>query len=120
MLQQTWDPAEAAEAARTIQRLWTENLYTIGLVQAPAALLINKRIRNSHPGAPVFMFEWAEDNIVRERLWVAAEDQIDELFPGTHSGVLSHAVTQRSGPFPNGPDLPHFSLPRPRPGLNRG
>lgn len=79
----TWDPVEAADAAKTIQRLWTENVYTIGLVQAPAALLINRRIRNAHPGTPVFMFEWAEDGVVRERLWAASEDQLTEILPGT-------------------------------------
>jgi len=82
-IQATWDPAEAAEAAKVIQKNWTENVYTIGLTQAPAALLINKRIKNAHPGTPVFMFEWAEDGVVRERLWVAREDQIDELLPET-------------------------------------
>lgn len=81
-IQQTWEPAEAAEAAKKIQRLWTENAYTIGLTQAPAALLINKRIRNAHPGTPVFMFEWAEDGVVRERLWSAKGEQIEELLPG--------------------------------------
>lgn len=83
LIQQTRDPAEAAEAARVIQKNWTENVYTIGLVQAPAALLINKRIKNAHPGTPVFMFEWAEDGVVRERLWAASDDQIEELLPGT-------------------------------------
>ncbi len=82
-IQQTWDSTEAAEAARVIQRNWTENVYTVGLTQAPAALLINKRIRNAHPGTPVFMFEWAEDGVVRERLWASADDQIDELLPDT-------------------------------------
>ena len=82
-IQQTWDPAEAASAAKVIQKNWTENVYTVGLTQAPAALLINKRIKNAHPGTPVFMFEWAEDGIVRERLWAASGEQIEELLPGT-------------------------------------
>ena len=83
LFQETWDAAEAAEAARKIQRLWTENVYTLGLTQAPAALLINKRVKNAHPGTPVFMFEWAEDGVVRERLWVASDEQIEELLPDT-------------------------------------
>ncbi len=82
-IQATWDAGEAAAAARTIQKNWTENVYTIGLIQEPAALLINKRIKNAHPGTPVFMFEWAEDGVVRERLWSVAGDQIDELLEGT-------------------------------------
>lgn len=83
VIQTTWDPVEAANAAKMIQKNWTENVYTIGLVQAPAALLINKRINNAHPGTPVFMYNWAEDNIVRERLWTPAEEQIGELLPNT-------------------------------------
>jgi len=83
LIQQTWDPAEAAEAAKVIQQNWTENVYTIGLTQAPAALLINKRVKNAHPGTPVFMYNWAEDGVVRERLWSAPGDQIEELLPGT-------------------------------------
>ncbi len=77
------DAAEKAKAARSIQTLITENAYTIGTVQFPAALLINKRVRNAHPGTPVFMYEWAEDGVIRERLWTAADQQETELLPGT-------------------------------------
>ena len=77
------NPADKAEAAQTMQTLLTENAYSIGTVQVPAALLINKRIRNAHPGTPVFMYEWAEDAVIRERLWTAADQQEAELLPGT-------------------------------------
>jgi peptide/nickel transport system substrate-binding protein len=83
LIQTTWDPVEAANAAKIIQKNWTENVYTIGLVQAPAALLINKRIKNAHPGTPVFMYHWAEDGIIRERLWAPAAEQVPELLPDT-------------------------------------
>lgn len=83
LINTTWDSAEAAEAAKVIQKAWTENAYTIGTIQAPAALLINKRIRNAHPGTPVYMFEWAEDGVIRERLWTPADQQLDELLAGT-------------------------------------
>ena len=79
----SWNPNDTARNASIIQQLWTDNVYTVGLVQAPAALLINKRIKNAHPGVPVFMFEWAEDSLVRERLWVSKPDQLTELMPGT-------------------------------------
>lgn len=77
------NPADKAEAAQTMQTLLTENAYSIGTVQFPAALLINKRIRNAHPGTPVFMYEWAEDAVIRERLWTTADQQEAELLPGT-------------------------------------
>lgn len=77
----SWNQGEVVSAANEINKLWTENIYTIGLIQAPAALLVNKRIKNAHPGVPVFMFEWAEDSLVRERLWTPKGDQLDELLP---------------------------------------
>lgn len=79
----SWDPVASAEAAKKIQKLWTENVYTIGTVQSPAALLVNKRIKNAHPGTPVNMFEWAEDSVVRERLWTPKDQQLTELLPNT-------------------------------------
>lgn len=79
----TDDAALVTDYSIRMQHLLTDNLYTIGLVQVPAALLVNKRVRNAHPGTPVFMYEWAEDGVVRERLWVPASDQIAELLPGT-------------------------------------
>lgn len=78
------DDAEAqAGFARQIQAILTSNVYNVGLVQVPAALLVNKRIRNAHPGTPVFMYEWAEDSVIRERIWVPASEQIEELRSGT-------------------------------------
>ncbi len=79
----TDDAGEQTAAARQLQKLLTENVYNVGLVQVPAALLVNKRVKNAHPGTPVFMYEWAEDAVIRERFWVPAADQIGELLPGT-------------------------------------
>ncbi|BDU37203.1 ABC transporter substrate-binding protein [Vibrio nigripulchritudo] len=69
-------------ALNRIQQLLTENVYSIGTIQIPAALLVNKRIQNVHPGTPVFMYEWAEDSVIRERLWVPKSLQKKELMPG--------------------------------------
>jgi peptide/nickel transport system substrate-binding protein len=66
-----------------MQTLLSQNYYNIGLIQVPAALLVNKRVKNAHPGTPVFMYEWAEDAVIRERLWVPADQQTEELLPGT-------------------------------------
>ncbi|MES0880914.1 ABC transporter substrate-binding protein [Roseibium sp. SCP14] len=77
------DSAEKLQMTRDIQRLITENAYVIGTIQTPAALLVNRRIKNAHPGTPVYMFEWAEDGIIRERLWTPTAEQVKELLPGT-------------------------------------
>lgn len=77
------DATERAALARDMQKLMTENVYYVGTVQIPAALLVNKRVRNAHPGTPVFMYEWAEDGVMRERLWTPTDLQVDEILPGT-------------------------------------
>ncbi|WP_347860072.1 ABC transporter substrate-binding protein [Planktomarina sp.] len=79
----TDDAALQAGYADRMQTLLSENIYNVGLVQVPAALLVNKRVKNAHPGTPVFMYEWAEDSVIRERLWVPADQQIGELLQGT-------------------------------------
>ena len=79
----TDDSVAQAGYANRMQELLSQNYYNIGLVQVPAALLVNKRVKNAHPGTPVFMYEWAEDAVIRERLWVPAAMQTEELLPGT-------------------------------------
>ena len=69
------DPAAQVELAKQYQTLYTENLWTIGLTQYPGALIINKRFANIPAGAPIFLFNWAEDNIIRERVYVPADLQ---------------------------------------------
>lgn len=80
----TRDADERIALMQTFQKLYTENLYGIGLTAYPGALIINKRFANIPPGAPIFMYNWAEDNIIRERVYVPADAQQDyELHPGT-------------------------------------
>ncbi len=69
------DPEERAALMQEWQKLYTENVYGIGLTQYPGALVVNKRFSNVPHGAPIFMYNWAEDSVIRERLWVAADKQ---------------------------------------------
>jgi peptide/nickel transport system substrate-binding protein len=76
------DNDERAELMKQFQKVSTTNLDTIGLTEYPGALIINKRFSNIPEGTPIFMFNWAEDTIIRERVFVAADKQGDyELFP---------------------------------------
>jgi len=59
------------------QNVYTTNLDGIGLTAYPGALIVNKRFANIPAGAPIFMYNWAEDNIIRERVFVPADKQID-------------------------------------------
>jgi len=86
------DNAERVELMKQYQHLYTENVYTVGLTQYPGALIINKRFANIPAGAPIFMFNWAEDNIIRERVFVPADKQGDyELHPETLPGAPGSA-----------------------------
>ena len=72
---------------KTYQKVATENVNTVGLTEYPGALIINKRFANIPLGAPIFMFNWAEDTIIRERVFVPEDKQADhELFKETLPG----------------------------------
>ncbi|MBP1858657.1 ABC transporter substrate-binding protein [Rhizobium herbae] len=78
----TNDNGERSELMKQYQKIATENVDTVGLTEYPGALIINKRFSNVPVGAPIFMFNWAEDTVIRERMFVAADKQGDyELFP---------------------------------------
>jgi peptide/nickel transport system substrate-binding protein len=84
----TSDLAERVELMKKYQKLHTENVYTAGLTQYPGALIVNKRFSNIASGAPIFMFNWAEDNIMRERVFVPTDKQAGlELYPNTLADV---------------------------------
>ena len=84
----TRDPAERAELMKHYQKVYTENLDAIGLTAYPGALIVNKRFANIPPGAPIFMYNWAEDNLIRERVSVPEDKQLDaELHPDTLPGA---------------------------------
>jgi len=78
----TQDNDERASLMKQYQKIYTENVNTVGLTEYPGALIINKRFSNVPQGTPIFMFNWAEDAIIRERMFVAADKQGKyELFP---------------------------------------
>ncbi len=86
------DPAERKDLMKHYQNVYTTNLDGIGLTAYPGALIVNKRFANIPAGAPIFMYNWAEDNIMRERVYVPADKQIGaELHPNTLPGAPGSA-----------------------------
>lgn len=78
----TADPSERVALMRSYQEIYTTNVYGVGLTQFPSALVLAKRLANVPPGTPVLMFNYAEDSIMRERLFVPTDRQADyELYP---------------------------------------
>jgi peptide/nickel transport system substrate-binding protein len=81
------DLTKRADLMKEYQKTFTQNVYEIGLTQYPGALIINKRFRNVPPGTPIFMFNWAEGAVMRERLYVPKDLQAGlELDPNTLPG----------------------------------
>lgn len=76
------DLGKQLEILNQYNRVFTENLYHVGLVSMPGALILSKRLNNVPPGTPILSFQWAEDAIMRERIWVAPQDRLEELMPG--------------------------------------
>lgn len=92
------DAAERQELMRQYQQVYTQNVYAAGLTAYPGALVINKRFANIPAGAPIFMYNWAEDNIIRERVFVPADAQQDyELHPNTLPGAPGAAGPATAG-----------------------
>jgi len=81
------DAAERVALMQRWQRIFTENVYSVGLSNVPGALIINKRLRNVLPGTPILAFQWAEDSAMRERMFAPKAEQGDyELLAGTLAG----------------------------------
>jgi peptide/nickel transport system substrate-binding protein len=83
------DPARRNELFREYNRVFTRNVYQIGLISVPGAIIINKRFRNVPPGTPILAYGWGEDGSMRERFWVPVDEQgrVAELAPKTLPGI---------------------------------
>jgi peptide/nickel transport system substrate-binding protein len=82
------DPEERRRAMARYQAISIANVNALGLVRFPAAIVVSRRVANVHPGLPVFMFNWAEDSIMRERLFARPGGRSFELRPGTLPGCF--------------------------------
>lgn len=90
--QSSRDPAARRRAMARYQSVSTRNVDALGLVRFPAAIVVSQRVANVHPGLPVFMFNWAEDAIMRERLFArSTSSKTHELRPGTLPGCFDCA-----------------------------
>jgi peptide/nickel transport system substrate-binding protein len=94
----TRDPAERVALMQQYQQIYTSNVYGVGLTAYPGALIINKRFANIPAGAPIFMYNWAEDNIIRERVFTPADAQQGfEVYPDTLPAAPGTAGTITAG-----------------------
>lgn len=91
------DDGARVELMKQYQKISTENINSVGLTEYPGAVIINKRFANIPVGAPIFMFNWAPDSLIPERMFVPQDKQGDyELFkeslpgkPGVGEGPVN-------------------------------
>jgi len=63
-------------------RISTENVHFVGVFVGRYGLAAAKRFKNVPAGMPVFMYNWTWENVMPEQVWVAPEEQIEQLRPG--------------------------------------
>jgi peptide/nickel transport system substrate-binding protein len=63
-------------------RLYTENIYTIGGVIGRYGLALATRFENIPNGAPPFFYQWTWGNVQPDQVWVMPENQLEQVMPG--------------------------------------
>ena len=79
----TFDPAARKELMFEYNRIFTENVYNLGVFVGRYGLGLTKRVKNVPDGTPVFMYQWVEDAILLDALWTPEDQQLPQIRPET-------------------------------------
>jgi peptide/nickel transport system substrate-binding protein len=79
----TFDPEARKELMFEYNKIFTENVYNIGVFVGRYGLGVAKRVKNIPDGTPVFMYQWVEDAILLDTLWTPADQQLPQNRPNT-------------------------------------
>jgi peptide/nickel transport system substrate-binding protein len=79
----TYDAAKRKELMFQYNKIFTENLYDIGIFVGRYGLGLAKRSMNVPPGTPVFMYTWVEDAIGLDYIWTPEDQQLPQNRPET-------------------------------------
>ena len=77
------DSAKRLQLMYDYNRIFTENIYNIGVVIGRYGLALAERFNNVPVGSPVFLYQWTWGNVQPDQFWVSPENQLEELFPET-------------------------------------
>jgi peptide/nickel transport system substrate-binding protein len=68
-----------------LNKLHTEDVYSLGLATGRYGLMLNKNFKNVPIGTPAFLYQWDANNILPEQVWLAEENRTDqgqtEIYP---------------------------------------
>lgn len=76
------DSDRRVELMSEYNRIYTENLYSIGVIIGRYGLAAAKRFNNIPAGMPVFLYDWTWENAMPEQVWVSPDEQLEQLRPG--------------------------------------
>jgi len=79
----TFDAAKRKELMKQYNKIYTENVYDLGVFVGRYGLGLTKRAKNVPDGTPVFMYTWVEDAILLDALWTPPDQQLKQNRPNT-------------------------------------
>jgi len=79
----TYDPADRKTLMFDYNKIFTENVYDLGIFVGRYGLGLAKRIQNVPDGTPVFLYQWVEDAIQLDTLWTPVDQQMPQVRPDT-------------------------------------
>jgi len=79
----TYDPAQRKELMFEYNKIFTENVYNLGIFVGRYGLGLAKRVKNVPDGTPAFMYQWVEDAILLDMLWTPEGEQLEQVRPET-------------------------------------
>jgi peptide/nickel transport system substrate-binding protein len=79
------DSTKRLEMMYEYNRIFTENVYNIGVVIGRYGLALAKRFNNVPVGSPCFLYQWTWGNVQPDQFWVSTENRISggEIYPET-------------------------------------
>jgi peptide/nickel transport system substrate-binding protein len=79
----TYDPEGRRALMFDYNKIFTENVYNLGIFVGRYGLGVAKRIKNIPDGTPVFLYQWLEDAILLDTLWTPVDQQLPQIRPDT-------------------------------------
>ncbi len=75
------DSAKRIELMAEYNRIFTENVYNVGVVIGRYGLAMAERFNNVPVGTPTFLYQWTWGNAQPDQVWVSPENQLEQLRP---------------------------------------
>ncbi len=79
----TYDATERRQLMFEYNRIFTENVFDLGVFVGRYGLGLAKRVKNVPDGTPAFMYQWVEDAILLDTLWTPVDQQLEQIRPDT-------------------------------------